>query len=286
MRPWMVAAIGLAFPAIGCTHLALERQTARQASTITDLRYRQVLDNLAMMAHNPSMMPYYAVVTGGLTQVDDNVSASGSVTWGWMSDDFPGGSNSQMLGAGAQRTKSGNWSLDPLHDPERMLAMRCVYQTVLGPGAPKCPECNDVIRKFKLEDDLAKLPAGWFHVGCKRDVPKNACYVAQHCDTYVWVLPDGVEGLTRLSLAILDIATVDLPSLSPTKQVVKKYDGKCNPTAVEVITEVDASEPDCTPPEKGSDKGMTQSRSSAVKRRRDPVGSFRSVQGPVRTTAR
>ena len=51
------------------------------------------------------------------------------------------------------------------------------------------------------------LKPGWFGVGRKRDVPKDACYVGCYCNTYVWVPPENVDLLTRFTLAILDIHT-------------------------------------------------------------------------------
>lgn len=53
----------------------------------------------------------------------------------------------------------------------------------------------------------AFLAQGWFGVGKRRDVPKDACYVAHHCHTYVWVTSDHLDDLSRFTLAILDIAT-------------------------------------------------------------------------------
>ena len=54
---------------------------------------------------------------------------------------------------------------------------------------------------------ISALTPGWYSVGRKRDVPKNACSVGSYCDTYVWVTPENVDLLTRLTLAILDIHT-------------------------------------------------------------------------------
>ena len=49
----------------GCTHRQLDRSTLRQAGTVTDLQYRQVLTNLAMVHANPDVLPYFAVVGTG-----------------------------------------------------------------------------------------------------------------------------------------------------------------------------------------------------------------------------
>ncbi len=44
-------------------------------------------------------------------------------------------------------------------------------------------------------------------IGCKKDVPKNASYVGRHGQLFVWVMPDGIAGLSDLTLTIMDIAT-------------------------------------------------------------------------------
>ena len=48
---------------------------------------------------------------------------------------------------------------------------------------------------------------GWLKIGGQGDVPKQASYVGQFADVYVWVMPEGIEGLSDLALAILDVAT-------------------------------------------------------------------------------
>ena len=48
---------------------------------------------------------------------------------------------------------------------------------------------------------------GWYGVGTRHDVPKNAAYVGRYGPTYVWVEPQNLEMMTRLTLAILDIHT-------------------------------------------------------------------------------
>jgi len=52
-------------------------------------------------------------------------------------------------------------------------------------------------------------PAPWFNVGKKSDVPKCAGYVGHHCNTYVWVCPDQLDGLAKFTLAILDLYTIE-----------------------------------------------------------------------------
>ena len=54
---------------------------------------------------------------------------------------------------------------------------------------------------------VSALRPGWIGVGQRQAVPKTAAYVGQYGKTYVWVVPENIEALTRLTLAILDIHT-------------------------------------------------------------------------------
>src|SRR4051812_164462 len=66
----------------GClTHLSLRQNTVCTTSTLTDLNYQQVLDNVARFVVNPSIMPYFAVVSAGTVTVQDQKSASASATY-------------------------------------------------------------------------------------------------------------------------------------------------------------------------------------------------------------
>jgi hypothetical protein len=71
------------------------------------------------------------------------------------------------------------------------------------------PLARNVRRKVgTIQRDLARIQPGWFHVGCKRDVPKNACYVGKCCDRYVWVEADGRDALTEFTLTVLKFSTL------------------------------------------------------------------------------
>lgn len=71
------------------------------------------------------------------------------------------------------------------------------------------PLARNVCRKMEMiERELTQIEPGWFHVGCKRDVPKTACYVGRHDERYVWVEADGREALTNFTLTILKLSTL------------------------------------------------------------------------------
>jgi hypothetical protein len=56
--------------------------------------------------------------------------------------------------------------------------------------------------------DLVAIAPGWFHVGSKHDVPKNACYVGKYKHRYAWVNPDGMAALSRFTLTTIKFADI------------------------------------------------------------------------------
>jgi hypothetical protein len=71
------------------------------------------------------------------------------------------------------------------------------------------PEAAEVRRQIKeLECDLLAIRCdrGWYGVGGKHDIPHDACYVGHHGDCYVWVCPDGLEALSKLTIKTLKFA--------------------------------------------------------------------------------
>jgi hypothetical protein len=87
-------------------------------------------------------------------------------------------------------------------------------QIMPGPGAAdadldrKSPLAREVAREVTdLVDELQAIPTGWFGVGCWRDVPKDASFVAHEGKVYVWVTSEHRDELSQFTMAILDIAT-------------------------------------------------------------------------------
>jgi hypothetical protein len=211
----------LLLAACGCTHVQLRNSTVKQASTLTEVHYLQVLNNLAMFVGNADAMPYFAVVGGGSATLGDSVSATPGVTWDKL------GYSGSSLSMSGQRQLQENWTLASIADPDKLKKMRCAYRWAVGCPAGQCEDCAAMLTKFFGEDfAICDIPQGWFQWGCRKDVPKCACYVGEYCGVYVWVNEDGVDGLTRFTLSILDICTNashDIPEETAT--IVRKFKG-------------------------------------------------------------
>jgi hypothetical protein len=217
--------LALTIACTGCTTPFLKRNTLALASSAINLRYQEVLDNLAMVADDPAALPAYSSVFAGGSQVTDNVQLTSTTLW------------QRVLGAGAQngflseaanpqasRVVSDNWTLDPIVVPEKIEAMRCACRWVIYGPERACVDCQGLLatpeqapypgRHFGVADRLARLPKGWLHMGKLKDVPASACYRAHRCDTWVWVMPEGIEGLSDFTLILQDIARVNSNSLT------------------------------------------------------------------------
>ncbi len=271
----------------GCANTQLRHSTVAQASTLSDLQYQMVLENLAMFAANPGSMPWHVNLTGGASQVTD--SGQGSLGLGFnayrtLRNSFL---NVNPIGS-ASRTIVQQWGHTPVTDGDELRLLRVAYRRACGsPEMPDPELLDDIAHELKnltpstedlrtesylfyqdlasrqhtpfetlaremnstvgdqriidpkrpsgvierktplarevahqvdeIVDELRNIRPGWYGVGGKRDVPRNACHVANYGDRYVWVCPSGVDGLTRFTLSILEMASaLHPPSLNAT----------------------------------------------------------------------
>jgi len=219
----------------GCTHLQLSRSTTQQANTITDIHYRQVLNNLASFECNSDILPHFAIVGAGGTLVNDEGTANVELEWDAAT------LARKMLGVGGTRSIEEQWTMAPVVNPDKLRAIRAVYQLTTR-GENYDPEGDRLLVAFLGENYGRWIEQGWYGVGCKRDVPCQACYVGHCGGQYVWVMPGGIEAMSRLTLAVLNIATLDAnPEPQQPQKQVQKYtyrDGQVE--SVETFTRPDA----------------------------------------------
>jgi hypothetical protein len=216
---------------------------------VSDIYYQQVLDNLARFTVNPATMPSFSVVSAGTVNVEDahgtNLAPTYSPT---LTHSLQGGGALPILfilfGLNAQHSLTENWSTAPVNDSDNVRRLRCAFQIAAGADEDECGHCKARLEGFFLgstESYECLMPTDWYGVGCEADVPEDACYVGDYCGTYVWVTPDGMDGFTRFTITILDIATGEIHA--PQRSVVKTYKGKPTDENLET-TEVTSSETD------------------------------------------
>lgn len=213
MRWWL---LGLAvYAGAGCTMTSLERHTVAQTDSAMDVRYREAMDNLALVADNWSALPSYASIYSGSATVQDTGQLILNSTVPYYSV------GSDVVNPSFQRQITQLWTLDPLLDPERMEAIRAACQWGIGGPDRVYKDSMSLLirpdqaapgphRHFAVAEDLARLPPGWLKVGRHREIPVCAVYKAHRGDTWVWVTPEGMRGLADFTLVLQHIARVPI----------------------------------------------------------------------------
>ena len=242
MRLWILPILLLL--STGCrTHLVLQDRTLETAGTIADLNFQQVLDNVARYSSHPATLPSIAVINNGSVVVSDQDNIGGAATYSPTVAAFQQAGGfpilSFFLSPSVSRNLTENWSMVPVTDINKIRRLRCAFQLlVCGYTCSNCEDCLKTLDGF-FPTDPEKLPCaipvGWYGVGCEGDVPDDACYVGNYEDTYVWVTSDGIEGLTRFTMTVMQLSTSDRDD--PKKVVVKKYNAEGELESTEVTTE-------------------------------------------------
>jgi hypothetical protein len=234
--------------ATGCrTAQVLADHTVGVTTTLDQLTYAQVLNNVAAFVGNLDALPEFAVVNAGTVTVADQKTVATAFNYApTLTFQQQGGGALPILqltgGPTCQRTLSENWSMVPVTDADNLRRMRCAFQILVGgPEANPCEDCRRMLEDFFLGEAQnfdCFVPRGWFHVGRRGDVPKGVCYAGSHCGVSVWVTPEGLDGLTRFTLTILELAT-GKPH-APMRTVVRTYkaDGTLDTTQV-TTSEID-----------------------------------------------
>ncbi len=218
----------------GCkTHLSLRKHTLQTASTIADLHYQQVLDNVARFTSNPSSIPSVAIVNNGAVSVMDQSTLGGASTYAptITGADQIGGFPilSLFFNPNVARGVTENWTLDPVTDSGRLRRLRTAFQYIVtgefGPNDSGSDDGSDdgrlggLAEPLNIETDAQleqALPRDWFCSGCYKDVPKDACCVGSYRERYVWVMPWGMEGLSRFTMTTMQLATMDVRPMNRT----------------------------------------------------------------------
>ena len=218
----------------GCASRQLSFSTVLTANTHQTILFQMVLDNVAMFVSQPDTMPWHIRVRDGTVQVQDQVGIGQH--GGGLTTFTATGSASRPTAPQGARKVALQWGTDAVGDPVQLFALQTAYRRAArpaadahaelhrgGPARPRRagermptssgrrpqaqrqrPETSHVLTSMVIAE-RRRDSEGWFCVGRKKDVPRDACYVGHHGDTYVWVMPEGVDGLTRFTLLVLSI---------------------------------------------------------------------------------
>ena len=211
---------------MGCTTNALKRNTLAQVDTVADLRYAEVLENLAMLDANPEMIPAYSSIYAGTSKIDDSVSVSPGGIFTSPTGNLGLQGVMKTLDIPSTRTVTQTWTLDPVMVPEKIRAIRAACLWALrgpesaGPDSvllSKYEKPNDGSLEiyggfyFDVEKDLWAIPHGWLKHSCQAFcAPKSAAFSANYCGNHVWVDHEDLDKLSAFCVVIQKIARANL----------------------------------------------------------------------------
>jgi hypothetical protein len=121
-----VTVLLLSLLSTGCTNAQLRVSTIRQAKTLTETQYEQILNNLAMCALDPDSLPSMVSLKSGSTQIGD------TGTLGFL------GVAGLMTTFGSSPTISGSrsivdqWGTSPVTDDNVLKLLQMAYQNTHG----------------------------------------------------------------------------------------------------------------------------------------------------------
>jgi hypothetical protein len=115
----------LALTLSGCANVQLKFSTVRSASTLTDLQYQQVLDNLAMYCQDPAALPWHVNLQNGAVQVAD-AGSLGTIAQTDLSHAFTW--SPYFTGT---RSIVTQWSTIPVTDDMTLRLLRLAYQIAI-----------------------------------------------------------------------------------------------------------------------------------------------------------
>src|SRR3954451_7263705 len=104
---WTILVLGSVCTS-GCASGRLRQRTINQGSTLPELQYQQVLDNLAQFAWNPGALPWHVNLREGTSQITDSISGGAALDLGPPVTWFP-----ELLGS---RTGVAQWGMSPVID--------------------------------------------------------------------------------------------------------------------------------------------------------------------------
>ena len=156
-----ILACVVGYCAAGCEAIQLDHRTCRMSSTLSDLQYREVMDNLARMAACPNSLPYFNVATTGHTSIQQQGQATAGLGWGLVTAAPTGFTqlfgktllNTETFGLQFNQQDIDTWDTVPSLDPIQLLAMQGLYHKALG--LPMSPIQVRVLDQFYARSNPA-----------------------------------------------------------------------------------------------------------------------------------
>jgi hypothetical protein len=157
-------ALGSILLSSGCMTTQLRNRMNEQASTIPDVYYQQVLNNLAMIVAESTRMPYFSDPQTSLVNITRTANVSYGINWDLITtaptgvltlfDRYLLDKQTATLTGG--QTDRGQWAALTSNDPDKLFTMRAVYRTAAGTATDEDEKILAAFyyRHFQITDEV------------------------------------------------------------------------------------------------------------------------------------
>ncbi len=186
VRTWseLICALLVLAPC-GCTAARLKQGFTLQASTLSEMQYQQVLDNLAMFSCNPHSLAWHIRLNGGVVQVADqgqyNIGAN------------LGGPGYVAPNLGFGRNVLHQWNVDPVIDADDLDLLQLAYRKAINPF-----DADGAIKR-EAYDRISEFSAG-YHIALTHEVAMDMIETMK-----IGAKPERQEKLARIKGDLHDL---------------------------------------------------------------------------------
>lgn len=212
----------------GCQSNVVQRGVNNLAGTIPALYYDQVLDNMARLADDPKVLPYFGVPTQATHTNSRQLSAGYTgetdldAAKHWLFD-------KQTVPISGYDQNQEAIQVQPVTNPDKLLLMRFAYRMAMQiPSDPGNKETlkdffdqpkGSATNNFVVDYNSYVNKHDWYCVTqSSNEAKKLGCYAARGKGGWIYVPQAGMNGFSNFTAAILNIATISDDLLYSTKQ--------------------------------------------------------------------
>ncbi len=136
MRVWWLILVSTALSS-GCASTLLRNRMNDQVSTLPDLYYQQVLDNLAAIQAHPARLPYFANSLVGRIGVQRTTLAYQQFHWERITSGATAFLGRYLFDEHVAQVQGsqlllGEWLPRTTDNPDKLLLMPCAYHKAIG----------------------------------------------------------------------------------------------------------------------------------------------------------
>jgi len=171
--------------AVGCQNVQVQKKSNELVTTVPDLYYQEVVDNLAMSVAKPGSLPYFCLPTQGTETNTRTLNASYTPGWDFITNSakvFGYLLDKQSATLGGTVANAEAYQLQPICDPDKLFLLQIALR--IATGQPVCKGEREVFNEYyDARSDVLPIYFYYYHA------ITNDCL--HKCGIKNWMKPPG-----------------------------------------------------------------------------------------------